>query len=92
MERTYNIDKAALFKKRQIHIILPVFLVSIIAYLDRVNVSYAGMTMSNDLPWLNPEVFGLGAGIFFIGYFLFEIPGALIAQKFDACNLHSAQL
>ena len=40
-----EIDQARLYRKRQLHIILPVFLVSVIAYLDRVNVAYAGMTM-----------------------------------------------
>ena len=44
------------------------------------------MTMTQDLPWLSPEVFGAGAGMFFLGYFFFEIPGALIAAKFDACK------
>lgn len=42
--------------------------------------------MTQDLPWLSPEVFGAGAGMFFLGYFFFEIPGALIAAKFDACK------
>jgi ACS family tartrate transporter-like MFS transporter len=44
------------------------------------------MTMTRDLPWISPEVFGAGAGMFFLGYFFFEIPGALIAAKFDACK------
>ena len=66
-----EIDQARLYRKRQLHIILPVFLVSVIAYLDRVNVAYAGMTMSKDLSWLTPEIFGAGAGVFFLGYFFF---------------------
>ncbi|WP_427112703.1 MFS transporter [Megasphaera sueciensis] len=82
----YNVDTAVLFRKRQMHVILPVFLVSVIAYVDRVNVAYAGMTMTKDLPWLGPEVFGAGAGIFFLSYFIFEIPGTLLAEKFDACK------
>lgn len=86
MEGTFNIDKEKLYKKRRLHIILPVFFVSVIAFLDRVNVAYAGMTMTRDLPWISPEVFGAGAGMFFLGYFFFEIPGALIAAKFDACK------
>ena len=48
-----NIDFASLDKRRKIHIILPVFLVSVIAFLDRVNIAYAGMTMQNDLDWLD---------------------------------------
>lgn len=81
-----NIDFASLDKRRKIHIILPVFLVSVIAFLDRVNIAYAGMTMQNDLDWLTPEIFGAGAGMFFLGYFFFELPGSLIAAKFDACK------
>ncbi|MGE1062177.1 MFS transporter [Megasphaera paucivorans] len=84
MENSINIK--SLYRKRQIHIILPVFFVSVIAFLDRVNVAYAGMTMTKDLPWLSPEIFGAGAGMFFLGYFFFEIPGALFAAKFDACK------
>ena len=81
-----NIDFAGLDRKRKIHIILPGFLVSGIAFIDRVNIAYAGMTMSQQLDWLTPEIFGAGAGMFFLGYFFFEIPGSLIAAKFDACK------
>lgn len=81
-----SIDFKKLDHKRKMHIILPVFLVSVIAFLDRVNIAYAGMTMQQDLDWLTPEIFGAGAGMFFIGYFFFEIPGSLIAAKFDACK------
>lgn len=81
-----SIDFASLDKRRKMHIIFPVFLVSVIAFLDRVNIAYAGMTMSQQLTWLTPEIFGAGAGMFFLGYFFFEIPGSLIAAKFDACK------
>lgn len=81
-----TVDLNRLYKKRMKHIILPTFLVSVVAFLDRVNIAYAGMTMQQNLPWLNPEIFGIGAGMFFIGYFFFEIPGSLIAAKFDACK------
>ncbi len=86
MEKNEEIDLRRLYRKRQLHVILPVFLVSVIAYLDRVNVAYAGMTMTKDLSWLTPEIFGAGAGIFFLGYFFFEVPGALIAARFNACT------
>ena len=55
----------------------------IVAYLDRVNVSFAKLQMANDLH-LSDTVFGLGAGIFFIGYFLLEIPSNLILHKVGA--------
>lgn len=63
-------------------VVLPLFMVSVIAYLDRVNISYAALTMNKDLGF-DARVFGLGAGIFFAGYLLFEIPGALIAEKYS---------
>ena len=50
------------------------FVLYIINYLDRVNVSYAALEMTHDLNF-TPEILGFGAGIFFIGYFLLEIPG-----------------
>src|SRR5437879_13599300 len=59
------------------------FVLYVIAFLDRVNVGYAGLEMSRDLNF-SDRVFGLGAGIFSIGYFLFEIPGALIVECWSA--------
>ncbi|HEY8025251.1 MAG TPA: MFS transporter [Burkholderiaceae bacterium] len=55
----------------------------IVAYLDRVNVSFAKLQMLGDLH-LSDAVFGLGAGIFFIGYFLFEIPSNLLLHRVGA--------
>ena len=81
-----SIDFAYLDRMRKWHIIFPVFLVSVIAFLDRVNIAYAGMTMTQQLDWLTPEVFGAGSGMFFLGYFFFEIPGSLVAARFDACK------
>ena len=79
-----NINFASLKHKRDLRIILPVFLVSIIACIDRVNIAYAALTMTQDLNWITPEIFGAGAGIFFMGYLLFEIPGSLVAARFSA--------
>src|ERR1019366_4297939 len=59
------------------------FVLYLIAYLDRVNVGFAGLEMSHNLGFTD-RVFGLGAGIFFAGYFLFEIPGALIVERWSA--------
>ena len=59
------------------------FVLYVVAFLDRVNVGYAGLEMSRDLHF-SDRVFGLGAGIFSIGYFLFEIPGALIVERWSA--------
>jgi D-galactonate transporter len=59
------------------------WLLYIIAFLDRVNVAYAALEMSHDLGF-SDRVFGLGAGIFFIGYILLEIPGAIIVERWSA--------
>jgi len=69
-------------RKAYLNIVLPLFITSIIAYLDRTNLSYAALTMNKDLGF-TAERFGFGAGIFFAGYVLFEIPGALIAARFS---------
>src|SRR2546427_3056244 len=60
-----------------------VFLLYIIAFLDRVNVGYAFLAMKGDLSFAD-DVLGLGAGIFFIGYFLLEIPGCILVEKWSA--------
>jgi MFS transporter, ACS family, tartrate transporter len=74
--------EASARRKAYANIVLPLFLVSIVAYIDRVNIGYAALTMNADLGF-DAQVFGLGAGIFFAGYFLFEIPGALIAERYS---------
>jgi MFS transporter, ACS family, tartrate transporter len=64
--------------------ILPfIFICYVISYLDRTNVSFAALGMNADLG-ITAEQFGFGAGMFFIGYFLFEIPSNLIMQKTGA--------
>lgn len=59
------------------------FVLYIVAYLDRVNVGFAALQMNTDLHFSN-AAFGLGSGIFFLGYFLFEIPSNLILHKIGA--------
>jgi len=54
-----------------------------LSYLDRVNLGFAALTMNGDLKF-SPTVFSWGAGIFFIGYFLFEVPSNLALEKFGA--------
>ena len=55
----------------------------VVAYLDRVNVGFAKLQMLQELQF-SETVYGLGAGIFFIGYFLFEIPSNIILHKVGA--------
>jgi D-galactonate transporter len=65
------------------HIVPFLMLCYVVAYLDRVNVGFAKLQMSQQLAF-SETVFGLGAGIFFIGYFLFELPSNLLLHKIGA--------
>ncbi|WP_211443364.1 MFS transporter [Collimonas humicola] len=60
-----------------------IMLCYVVAYLDRVNVGFAKLQMSQDLGF-SETIFGLGAGIFFLGYFLFELPSNLIMNRVGA--------
>jgi ACS family tartrate transporter-like MFS transporter len=59
------------------------FTLYIISYLDRVNLGYAALDMTRELGFSN-AVFGAGAGIFFIGYFLLEIPATILVEVWSA--------
>ena len=59
------------------------FVLYFICYLDRVNIGFASLTMNKDLG-LSPYIYGLGAGAFFWGYFLLEVPSNLILDKVGA--------
>ncbi len=76
-------DSAARLRRKVLRRIIPwLLLLYVVAYVDRVNVSFATLEMSADLGF-TPAVYGLGAGIFFLGYFLLEVPGAVIAQRWS---------
>ncbi|WP_321794932.1 MFS transporter [Caballeronia sp. J97] len=59
------------------------FICYVVAYLDRVNVGFAKLQMLNDLHF-SEAVYGLGAGLFFVGYFFFEVPSNLLLHKVGA--------
>ena len=64
--------------------IMPLLLICyMIAYLDRINIGYAQLQMKQTLPF-SDAAYGFGAGIFFIGYFLFEVPSNLLLEKIGA--------
>src|SRR6201996_2651797 len=54
-----------------------------IAYLDRVNVGFAALTMNKDLGF-SSAIYGFGGGIFFLGYFIFEVPSNVLLSKVGA--------
>lgn len=67
-------------RKLNMRIVLFCFICFIVNYLDRVNIGFAALHMNDDIG-LTPYMFGLGAGIFFIGYLAFEIPSNMILHK-----------
>jgi ACS family tartrate transporter-like MFS transporter len=82
MNSHLTIEQSA--RRRITRRLLPfLWLLYVIAFLDRVNVAYAALEMSHDLAF-SDRVFGLGAGIFFLGYVLLEIPGTLIVERWSA--------
>ena len=80
-----NSPQVALRARRRVASrLLPfVFLLYLIAYIDRVNVSFANLSMSADLGF-SDRVYGLGVGMFYLSYVLFEIPGAIIVERWSA--------
>ena len=75
--------EARTIRKVRIRILPYVFLLFVIAFIDRINISFAEFTMQKALG-ITPEQFGLVFGIFFFGYFLFEIPSNLLLHKIGA--------
>ena len=70
-------------RKISLRIVPFIMILYFIAFVDRVNLGFAALTMNQDLGF-SPTVFGFGAGIFFLGYFLFEVPSNLILNKVGA--------
>jgi len=71
------------YRRVTLRLIPFLFLCYVVAYLDRVNVGFAKLQMLQDLG-MSETAYGLGAGIFFIGYFLFEVPSNLILHRTGA--------
>src|SRR6059058_6681866 len=70
-------------RKVTLRLIPFLFVLYIVAWLDRVNVGFAGLQMNADLGF-SSTVFGFGSGIFFLGYCLFEIPSNIILERVGA--------
>src|SRR6266852_3629454 len=77
-----GMEKAVLGKVTR-RLIPFLFLLYIFNFLDRTNVSVAALTMKPDLGF-SDAVYGFGAGIFFLGYFFFEVPSNLVLQRIGA--------
>jgi len=76
-------SEAAVFSKCAWRLIPFMGLLYVANFLDRVNVGFAALSMNADIG-LNAEAYGLGAGMFFIGYFFFEVPSNVAMEKFGA--------
>src|SRR5665213_1323754 len=64
--------------------LIPLLLLAYLAaYVDRINIGFAGAALKHDFAFSN-SVFGFGAGLFFVSYFLFEVPSNLLLAKFGA--------
>src|ERR1700722_12390958 len=81
---TVPVSEDAVYSKVAWRVIPLLFLCYIAAYLDRVNVGFAKLQMQSDVPQISDTVFGLGAGIFFLGYFVFEVPSNIFMEKMGA--------
>jgi D-galactonate transporter len=77
------LSEAAVYRKITWRIMPFLFLCYVLAYVDRVNVGFAKLQMQQALG-MSEAVYGLGAGIFFIGYFLFEVPANMMLQRIGA--------
>jgi MFS transporter, ACS family, tartrate transporter len=86
-ENLMELDKAGMVSKISWRLIPLLFLCYIIAYIDRINVSFVGLHLKEAFGLDGSSykaVFGLGSGLFFIGYFLFEVPSNLILHRIGA--------
>ncbi len=76
-------DGVALYRKIDLRLLPLLFIGFLFAYLDRVNVGFAKLQMQSDLGF-SDAAYGIGAGIFFVGYVLFEVPSNLLLPRVGA--------
>src|SRR5207302_5380713 len=80
---THERDEERIFARCAWRLIPFLSLLFLLNYLDRVNVGFAALTMNRELGF-SPSVFGFGAGLLFLAFFLFAIPSAVAAERFGA--------
>jgi ACS family tartrate transporter-like MFS transporter len=80
---TLAAEERAVIRKAMWRLLPFLCFIYFVAYLDRVNVSFAALTMNSDLG-ISDSAYGLGAGIFFVAYFLFEVPSNFALKRFGA--------
>src|SRR6516162_9914514 len=75
--------EARTIRKLRMRIIPFVFILLVICFIDRINIGFAALTMNKELT-ITSQQYGFIAGVFFFGYFIFEIPSNLLLQKIGA--------
>ncbi|MGO4329009.1 MFS transporter [Cupriavidus sp. 2TAF22] len=83
MDHAYELRRETMYRKITWRLVPLLFLAYVISYIDRINVGYAKLQMSSDL-YLTDSIYGLGAGIFFVGYALFEVPSNIFLMRIGA--------
>lgn len=83
MSTVLTAEERRIFARASRRIIPLMIVLYMVSFLDRVNVGFAALTMNADLGF-SPTVFGWGVGIFFIGYFIFEVPSNIVIEKVGA--------
>src|SRR5215470_11576778 len=78
-----SVIEARTIRKIRTRIIPFVFVLFVINYIDRVNIGFAALTMNKDLA-ITSQQYGFLAGVFFLGYFFFEVPSNLLLYKIGA--------
>lgn len=76
-------ESPAILRRMRWKLLPFLFLLYVVAYLDRINVGFAALQMKEQLGF-NDEVYGFGAGIFFLGYFFFQVPSSFALRKWGA--------
>ncbi len=76
-------SNARLFRRISWRVAPPLVLLYFVAFLDRINISFAALTMNRDLG-IDDRLYGLAAGIFFVGYLLFAVPSNVLMLRFGA--------
>jgi MFS transporter, ACS family, tartrate transporter len=83
LSRASNLIATATIRKLRTRLLPFLFVLFVLAFIDRINLGFAALTMNRELA-ITSQQFGFAAGIFFWGYFLFEIPSNLILHKIGA--------
>lgn len=76
-------DRRAVYRRIDLHVLPLLVCCYLLAYLDRINIGFAKLQTQSDIG-ITDAVFGVGAGIFFLGYMLFEIPSNLLLPRLGA--------